>query len=295
MGYTPQLPLQKWRLVQDFVVDCALRVDYAKAKDVREVMLPLTRLALWGTDGEGLPLKPSVLLDAATVRRFAATQEKALQRREYERRLLLVGEALGADRSPRVMGRPGVTPVTPLTIRELAEMSSWVGAMEDEAQKRLGLALMGLCGGGGLRRAEAHDVAVSDIEAIGTGYVVHIRRGAVRSVAVLRSFERYVARVLKDAKPNEFLVKAGRSTERSRKDLKLRHNRDTTGRMPNAERLRASWIATMCPVLTAGELVYASGLKHFSSLAQYEPFFTVPDPAEMREVLRDPAALGGAK
>ncbi|PZF10006.1 hypothetical protein DEJ25_13615 [Curtobacterium sp. MCPF17_011] len=295
MGYAPQLPLQKWRLVQDFVVDCALRVDYAKAKDVREVMLPLTRLALWATQSEGLPLKPRVLLDPATVRRFAATQEKALQRREYERRLLLVREALGAERSARVMGRPGVTPVTPLTAHELAEMSTWVQAMEDEAQKRLGMALMGLCGGAGLRRAEAHEVTVQDVEPNGTGYVVHVRRGAKRSIAVLRSFERYLARVLKDAKSDEFLVKAGRSTERTRKDLRLRHNRDTTGRMPNAERLRASWVATMCPVLTAGELVYASGLKHFSSLAQYEPFFTVPDPAEMHEVLRDPATLGGAK
>lgn len=105
MGYTPQLPLQKWRLVQDFVVDCALRVDYAKAKDVREVMLPLTRLALWGTEGEGLPLKPSILLDAATVRRFAATQEKAHQRREYERRLVNLLLRGNIGKPPRVLIR----------------------------------------------------------------------------------------------------------------------------------------------------------------------------------------------
>lgn len=295
MSYKPRMPEADWAIVRDFVIACVLDADFSNTKYVREYMRPLAALGLFGVRELGLPLTQHSLLQPSVIRRFASMQTTAVQRGTFESRLLQIREAHGGERAGRVFGAERSLAVTPLSPLELREMSTYVQNSRSEDWRRAGLALMGLSGGAGLRRKEVIYLRTTDINSSEDGYFVRVAGEPDRTVVVRREFEPYLARALRDAEADEYAIFPWLTNQASREEKLRKFHNPEGGRLPDASRLRATWLAEVCSVLTAGELVYAAGFKHLSSLDQYEAYFTVPDHAELATILRDPRTIEGAK
>jgi len=251
-----------WPVVRPFLLECGDKLDLPKSSGGVHAVRVLTRLAEWCVR-EGIPLDVELVLDPATVERFASVALAGQRSRATDRSALRrVGPRLTErapwEARPETIPRNGAAP--PYSRSELAALWAAAKNQPTRGRQRAARAIVALGAGAGLDGRWVARVTAADVIADVHGVGVQVGEPQPRLVPVLVEWHDEV-RGLADATGTGCLVGPS-STSRNRASalvswLIVGHGQPKF----SMSRLRSTWLVRHLELGTRlPELTHAAGL-----------------------------------
>jgi integrase len=252
------------------------------------MMQNLSQLAVWATRTAGLPLERRALLRPPVIERFIrefhADKSSATQH-TYEGQLrkaaVLLGTGYGPGRITRMRGS-----IAPYEERELPEILGWPSVQRRPETRRIGYALLGFCGGAGLRAIELSQLTASDVHITGDGLEVAVSGASPRLVPVRREWEQYVRRAIDGLTPEQ-KVAYPESSDNYRLSAIQHFGIKANLRAPRPVRLRANFVISIIGILPATDVMALAGFKNAASLNPYLRAASLLGPDAVAAVVRN--------
>ncbi|WP_150307213.1 site-specific integrase [Planctomonas psychrotolerans] len=286
MQYAPHLPEAHWAPIRDFVTGCVRDAVPPNVKWAQDALGFTARYVHWATTVAAIPLDRLDMFHPTVIHRFALTYTSVKSRQIAEARLHRIREALGEDAEARRV-RVKVTDARPYNSTDLPGLFSWVATQRTPSTRRDGCALLGFCGGAGLRAVELVELRASDVITTDDGYLVQVSGKYPRQIPVRRGWEKPVEEALEGLDPDRLIAVPHIKAEGRLKAL-ASFGRRAEGNAPRAARLRVTWITELVNVLPLGSLVHAAGYNSPASLVRYMGHADQVPLEEMYEALRGP-------
>jgi integrase len=285
-----EVPRDLWDRIVGPVRTWAGMAPSCDAAEAGALMTVLTQLAVWA-DTLGLPLSPDALFHPDTIDRFAregCSHLAAGTQLNYRRQLRSVARA--------VMG-PDHFPPPPLSLKkshtrgpyskaEVAALAAWCRGLSTERYRVNAGVMLAFGLGAGLRSQELSDLVGSDVGSDGAGVVVHVGRGASRSIPVVDRWADQVLAHARRAGEGPIFVPGGNGIHRRQVANFIARCPKDDGPGLAMDRLRITW---MVDHLSAGThlvvLAKAAGVAA-SQIVRYLPYADVPDPIVAQAMLR---------
>jgi hypothetical protein len=270
LDYKPEMTDAFWLPVREFVVACALDMQLDTVPIARSMMQNLSQLAVWATRSAGLPLERRTLLRPPVIERFIRefhADKASATRHTYEGYLrkaaVTLGTGYGPGRITRMRGD-----IAPYEERELSQVLTWPRVQRRPETRRIGYALLGFCGGAGLRGIELSQLSASDVHTTGDGLEVVVSGASPRLVPVRREWEQYVRRAIDGLSPEQKIAYP-ESSENYRLSAIQHFGTKDTLRAPRPVRLRANFVVSIVRILPATDVMAIAGFKNAASLNPY--------------------------
>jgi len=287
--YKPNMPAAHWLPIRDFVVASTLADLPQTVPQAQKLAGVLARYARWVTTVASIPLDPTDMFQPGNVARFVELTYKENSWRSYAEALLRrVAEAYGDSPEVRKVTRTAREPF-PYSESEIAGLYSWAAGFPFHTTNAN--AILGMCGGAGLRPQELIQSKVGDVHETTDGFEVDIRGKYPRTIPVRAGWESAVRAAIADREQDELIVFP---------HLRLSTRLDALGRFgnrnfrgaPRAQRLRITWVVAMLETLPIASFVYACG---YSGVQSAAPYFSMAAPLaedQLHSLLRNPVQRG---
>jgi|GEM_PF-4167482 len=283
VNYRPQIPATEWEALRPFVVDVATSVPFRSLQFTKLLLRALTRLGRWARTTAMLPLDADVLLDPDTINEACHSYTSRSVASVHQWALLRAAEERGEGYTQRSLDLRRRS-VRPLDYRDLAELSTSIASFTAPRDIRTANAAMAACGGAGLRFHELLNAKTTDVARTADGWTITVPGDNSRTIAVLDDWASYLDRALEVDTGDDWLICSGVNYPRARQkkySAQRQHHR-----YPDCQRLRSTWLARMCGVLTVGELVYAAGYRNAGALTQFDPWLVRRPDERLLPILR---------
>jgi integrase len=295
--YTPEIPLDYWNAIEEFVRSCVADAQPTTAYSVKALLGALTQLARWAWQ-LGYELERRVVLDRFTIEEFIATgcptTWSNASRGNCRSQLFRISEALlGADaRTPRLIPMSTSAPSKPYDAQEIVALRSWADGQVTPTRRRDALMLLSLCAGAGLATEDLLALRVRDIQEVLGCLLVNVTGRRARQTAVLAQWEEKLADILSSMSPDTYVFRTLRTTEKSNAVTNFVSEASGTNK-PNSQRLRATWIVHHLSVATpVNVLMSAAGVRSLEALTRYVQFVPGIEASEVRARLRGDSTKG---
>jgi hypothetical protein len=287
--YRPLMAPAYWAPIRDFVVQVALDSNAPNEKWALDLLGFVSKFVLWATQSAGLPLERDAIFRVPVVDRFATENVRgsAKTRQLAEARLRRVCDLLGADPTPR-RHMVATNDARPYLDSDIPALFSWAARQRAPRTRQDAFALLGFCGGAGLRGRELAEVRGRDVEVTDDRILVHIHGDAPRTIAVRRGWEDAVRRSL-DGTESDAHVAVPHVNPKWRLQALSNFGRRAEGHAPRAARLRVTWVMHYLDVLPLGSLLKAAGYKTPASLRRYVDLAKSMDEPRLFALLEDPS------
>jgi hypothetical protein len=284
--YQPRMPPAYWAPIRSFVIDAVISSGAPNPKWALDTMSFIARFVSWANQTAAVPLTNRAMFQPAVIDRFVLAHQNGSQRTRQlaEARLRLIAATLGSDDRPRRVP-VAHNDVRPYDTSELPALFSWARQQSKPLSRRSALAMLGFCGGAGLRGRELADVRGGDTEDTDDGLLVTIRGTHPRIIAVRAGWESTVRRAINGVDADEY-VALPHVMEKNRLRTLANFGRRTEGTPPRAARLRTTWVVHHLDVLAFGDLVKAGGFSTAASLERYVVLARISEPTELYRLLR---------
>jgi hypothetical protein len=271
-----------WLSVRPAVLRVVSAVEPPTEKYAVDVMGVVTRYMLWATSTLGVPLDSDELFHPTNIVRFSRSYDVPRTRQIVESRLLRIAEVVEGHRDDPQ--RP-VLPrdARPYAVSDLPLLESFVASQRRSANN-VGWALLGFCGGAGLRVKELWSLHTNDVERTDDGLRVHVGGEHPRIIPVKHEWLTFAERALGADATDTWVLNPGFSGPDRRKATHTFSTAQQGRGAPSARRLRVTWITSLIDMLPLADLLYAGG---FSSPAGLVPYYRHAQglPAERRNQL----------
>jgi integrase len=287
LKYRPMRTPAGWGIVRDFVVDCALAVEPPNVKWAQDLLGALSGFVIWAHFTAHVPLDRDKAFDPRIINRYVNQRTTwSLKHRQLREALLhRAAEALGRNEAPRTLNMV-ITDARPYLRSDIPELVAWAQQQSNERTRKDAYALIGFCGGAGLRGRELAALRYSDVEVTDQGIFITVDGDYPRRIAVRPEWERYIHLSLTvDAEPDSFVAVPHAKTE-LRERMLANFGRRAQGHAPRAARLRVTWVVHYLDILPLGALLKAAGYKTPASLRRYVDLAATPEDDSLFALLR---------
>lgn len=255
-----------------------------------KLMPAMTALAEWSSQ-KGIPLERSAVFARANIERFIELGLPALtaaSRGNYRSQILRVAEGLLDDtQAPRpLIALAPSDPSVPYTPDEQTSLREWA-RKEKKARRADAEVLVALGLGAGLSATEIMNIRARDVLQSTTGAVmVHVAEGRIRTIPLLRRWERTVLRRAAELPGHDYLFIPGRSG--AGKNLISNFVARGGDKIHvQTQRMRAAWIVThLAACSPLPELVEAAGVDSLEAFTRYLRFVPSREAADSLRSLR---------
>lgn len=275
--------------VDAFICSAITDADLA-SYDPAKLAPAVTSLTRWSLEN-GVRLERSCVFKRSNIAAFidrGVPQLSAGSRGNYRSQLLRIAEALlDESLAPRPLAPLAPSdPSVPYTSTEQAALREW--ARKQKKSRRADAEILIALGlGAGLSAQEIANLRAGDVSAHKSGAtIVHVTDGRVRSIPVLRRWERVLIRRAAELAPDAYLFISGRTG--AGKNLISNFVARGGDRIHvQTQRLRSTWIVThMAACSPLRELVAAAGVDSLEAFTRYLPFVPLRENDQSTHSLR---------
>lgn len=290
--YKPFIPEVQWHVVASFTRQCVRDTLPPSMATARGRLALTARLSAWAWQTAGVPLTREAIFDLGLIERFMAVAYRGsttrVRHRDSRYLTTMSGALLDFDPARRNLPwGPNKTAPVPLAVYTSADspwIRSWVAQQRTDTHSRAARAIVGLCRGAGFSPAELMAARGGDLRHGPTGWEVRIRGRRERTIPIDPEWERLAISAFDGVAAGVFLAKPDRTLERTRG--KTITSLAFVGRAPALPSLRATWIASLLPILPAMELMTAAGLSSMAALDRIARVLPATSPDQVSAALR---------
>jgi len=280
-AYRPQMAPRSWAAIREFVLQAVRDVQPHNATWTRDNLGSVSKFVLWTWQKAGLPLDRKQVFATATIDRYVLTLDGLSNKTTllHESKLRRLAEALGSDVEPRRI-EMNTTFAHPYSDSDLPRLFSWARTAKRPRTRQDSWAILGFCGGAGLRTPELAGLKGRDVELVDGRYFVHVSGKYRRTVPVRRGWESSVRRAIEGVEPESY-VAVPHVAHAHRVHVLSSFYSNHTVDAPRCSRLRVTWIVYQVNRLPLGMLLKASGFSTASSLVRYTKIADAPSESEL--------------
>lgn len=274
-----------------FAQDATIEAEGMTPYDQTELLRAITALADWSSD-RGIALERPLVFARDNI---VAHIENGLPlfgqgtRTNRRSQLLRVAEALLEPAlAPRAL--PALAPsdpTAPYSEEEQAALLEWARKRKRTKRCDDAMMLLALGFGAGLSAQEVMGVRAGDIVIIDDVVLVRVAEGRVRTVPVLKKWEKALIRRAAELNASDYVFKPGRTGAGKNLISNFVATAKADGVHAQTQRMRSTWLVQQmaaCVPLTA--LVEAAGVDSLEALTRYLAFVPVAPAASNVALLR---------
>lgn len=280
-GFVPIKAARYWDALEPVVVAAVSKAAGLTGREPRSLYPVATAFVLWAWQSKGIELEVGRMFRRRIVEEFVhrgMTSYTRGSRATYRSILIAIVDAVTPP-SEQPFPIPRSDPTPPYTPSEIAALRSWANSQGSSTRRQDASVLLALGFGGGLATRELLALRVSDVDVRPHGVHALVWDRRPRLVPVLPAWDSPLREAVRDADPDAWLFRRGRTGVRPGQVTDFLHRGHTTELDVRPARMRTTWMLTHLQSGTPPrELLRIAGLENLAALDRLTRFLPARAP-----------------